>query len=66
MYCSTIEDQTAFDLFHAHFNALFYSLLHNIVFLVSALQKQRMRPTSKCEVSLHEDLKNKLHSKKRT
>jgi hypothetical protein len=64
MYCSTIEDQTAFELFHAHFNALFYGALHNVVVLVSALQKQRMWPTSKWELSLDEDLKTKLLKKK--
>jgi len=39
MYCIVIEDYNACELFHAHFNALFYSAHHNIIVIVSALQK---------------------------
>ena len=36
------------------------------LFLYLHCKKYRMRPASKWEVSLHEDLKNQLRSKKRT
>jgi len=39
MYCIIIEDHKRIELFHAHFNALFYSAHHNIFVIVSALQK---------------------------
>jgi hypothetical protein len=38
-YCIIIEDHNACELFNAHLNALFYSAHHNIIVLVSALQK---------------------------
>ena len=63
---SSLRTINACESFHAHFNALFYSAHPNIFVLVSALKKYRMRHTSKWEASLHEDLKNQLHSKKRT
>jgi hypothetical protein len=53
----------ACELLHANSNALFYSEHHKIVVLVSALQEIQ-NETSKWEVSLHEDLKNQLHTKK--
>jgi hypothetical protein len=36
---SSLRTINACELFHAHFNALFYSTNHNIFVLVSALQK---------------------------
>jgi hypothetical protein len=36
---SSLRTTNACELFHAHFNALFYSAHHNIFVLVSALQK---------------------------
>ena len=55
----------ACQLFHAHFNTLFYSANHKIFVLVSALQKKyRMRRIPKREMSLHEDLKNSATFKK--
>jgi hypothetical protein len=39
---------------------MFYSAHPNNFFLVSALKKYRMRPTSKWEASLHEDVINQL------
>ena len=45
---SSLRTINAFELFHAHFNALLYSAHHKNFVLVSALQKKyRMRPTSK-------------------
>jgi len=44
---SSLRTINACESFHAHFNALFYSAYPNIFVLVSALQKNRMRPTSK-------------------
>ena len=67
MYCIIKRTINTCESFHAHFNALFYSVHHKIFVLVSALQKKyRMRPTSKWEVPLREDLENQLHSNKRT
>jgi hypothetical protein len=47
--CSASPFRTinACESFHAHFNAMFYSAHPNNFFLVSALKKYRMRPTSK-------------------
>ena len=39
LYCIITEDHKRIELFHAHFNALFYSAHHKIFVLVSALQK---------------------------
>jgi hypothetical protein len=62
---SSYRTTKAYESFHAHFNALFYSAHPNIFILISVLQKYRMRPTSKWEASLHEDLKNYQRSRKR-
>jgi len=44
---SLLRTINACELFHAHFNALFYSAHFNIFVLLSTLQKYRMRPPSK-------------------
>jgi hypothetical protein len=44
---SSLRTINACELFHAHFNALFYSAHHNILFLYMHCKKYRMRPTSK-------------------
>jgi hypothetical protein len=62
---STLRTIEACELFRAHLYALFHSAHHNIFVVVSALEKIQ-NETSKREVSLHEDLKNELHSKKKT
>jgi hypothetical protein len=50
-------------IFHAHFNALFYSAHHKIFALVSALQKIQNETYIKVRSVIHEDLKNQLHKK---
>jgi hypothetical protein len=52
--------------FHSQSNILFHSVNSNIFNLCQHCRKYRMRPTSKWEKSLHEDLKNQQQSKKRT
>ena len=39
MYCIVIEDYDAYEVLHAHYNALFYSAHHDIIVFESALQK---------------------------
>jgi len=63
MYCIITDDHKR-ELFHAHFNALFYSAHHNIFVLYLHCKKYRMIPTSKWEASLHEDLKKSATFKK--
>ena len=60
---SSLRTVNVCELFHAHFNAPFYGAHRKFFVLVYALQKYRIRPASKWKVSLHEDLKNQLHSK---
>jgi len=43
---SSLRTINASELFHAHFNALFYIAHSNIFVLLSALQKYRMGPAS--------------------
>jgi len=52
---SSLRTINACELFHAHFNALLYSAHH------CTANKYGIRPTSKWEVSLHEDLKSQQH-----
>ena len=63
---SSLRTISACELLHANFDVLFYIAHHKILFLCMHFKKYRMRPTPKWKVSLHEDLKNQLHSKKRT
>ena len=44
---SSLRTVNVCELFHAHFNAPFYGAHRKFFVLVSALQKYRMRPTSK-------------------
>ena len=61
---SSLRTIKACELFHAHFNALLYSAHHESFVLAYTLKKYRMRPTSKWEVSLQQDLKKSATSKK--
>jgi len=63
---SSLRTIKARESFHAQFNWLFSMRILTFLFLYLHCKKYRMRPTSKWEPSLHEDLNNQLQSRKRT
>jgi hypothetical protein len=63
MYCIIIEDHKSMWVIPCPLQYTIYNAHHKILFLYLHSKKYRMRPTWNREVSLHEDLKNQLHSK---
>ena len=61
---SSLRTINACELFHAHFNALFYSAHHNIFVLVSALQKIQNETYSKMRSVTTRRLKKSAKFKK--
>jgi len=58
---SSLRTMNACELFHAHFNALFYSAHYKISVLVSALQKIQNETYIKMRSISTRRLKNQLH-----